>query len=94
MCINRSVVKINIILKILDITSLRHTHTYIYIYIFSSFSFSFFYKCGFRISALHPNLSFSHYVSAQKWIKCNKVFQIDQIGAKWTKQNQSGPKRT
>ena len=77
MYINRSTVTINIIFKILDITSLRH----ICIYFFFLF---FFYKFGFRISALHPNLYFSHYVSAQKWIKCNKVVQIDQIGAKWT----------
>ena len=66
-------------LKILDITNLRHIYIYIY------------YKFEFRISALKLNLYFSHYVSAQKWIECNKV---DQIGAKWTEQDQSGRNKT
>ena len=66
-------------LKILDITNLRHIYIYIY------------YKFEFRISALNLNLYFSHYVSAQKWIECNKVVQI---GVKWTEQDQSGRNRT
>ena len=69
-------------LKILDITNLRPIYIYIY------------YKFEFRISALKLNLYFSHYVSAQKWIECNKVVQIDQIGAKWTGQDQSGRNKT
>ena len=51
-------------LKILDITSL----SYIYIYI---------NKFGFSLSAFNLNMSFSHYVSAQKKIKA------DQNEPKW-----------
>ena len=55
-------------LKILDITSLSYIYIYIYIYI---------NKFGFSLSAFNLNMSFSHYVSAQKKIKA------DQNEPKW-----------
>ena len=48
MWFNKSVIIINVILKILDIMSLR----YIYIYIFNKF--------GFRIGTNNPNISFTY----------------------------------
>ena len=61
MWFNKSVVIINVMLKILDITSL----IYIYIYIF-----------GFRISALNLNMSFpcmQVYKNEMKWSKWTEV---------------------
>ena len=53
MWFNKSVIIINVMLKILDITSLRSIYIYIYI-------FFFFNKFGFRIGTNNPNISFTY----------------------------------
>ena len=48
MWLNKNVIIINVMLKILDITNLRSTYKYIYAHT----------KFGFKIGALNPNLFF------------------------------------
>ena len=49
MWLNKNVIIINVMLKILDITSLRSIYIYIYIN-----------KFGFRIGTNNPNISFTY----------------------------------
>ena len=72
MWLNKSVVIIITLLKILDITCLKFIYIYIYIN-----------KLGFRIGTLNPKYVFPLYVSAQEWTEVDqnglKWTQMDQM---------------